>query len=341
MPAFGINLNNRAPLISRDYPLELLLELAQAAEELGLDSVWVGDSLFSKPRYDPLILLAAVSQRTRRVKLGTACLVTATRNPLYLAMEWATLDRLSGGRTILGACMSNPEEGVRREYAAVGFDFAKRAEIFEEGLEVLRRLLASGRVNHLGNHFNYQEIAFYSGTELEPLTPLQRPPPIWVVSNPRILRGSEQSPRILATLERAARRIARLGDGWLTCCRALHPEEYAQQRELVLRALASAGRSAEGFTMAYQVTVTMGETQVSAEREMAAYIARYYPELTDKGSVELGNWGPVGTPERIVRWFNTFASVGANYFICRFGALDQLRQLRLFRQEVLPALAGL
>src|SRR5437762_1663790 len=114
LPQFGVNLNNREPLIAPDYDLGALLELSTAVEEMGFDSVWVGDSLFSKPRYDPIALLAAISQRTRTVRLGTACMVSSLRNPLYLAMEWATLDVLSGGRTILGTGMGNPEEGVRR-----------------------------------------------------------------------------------------------------------------------------------------------------------------------------------------------------------------------------------
>ena len=124
---FGVNLNNREPLIAPDYTLSDLLELAERAEALGFDSVWVGDSLFSKPRWEPITLLSAISQRTSRVKLGTACMVSGTRHPLYLALEWATLDQLSGGRTILGTGMGNPEEGVRREYAAVGLDFEQRA----------------------------------------------------------------------------------------------------------------------------------------------------------------------------------------------------------------------
>ena len=92
---FGVNLNNREPLIAPDYDLPMLLELAERVEELGFDSVWVGDSLFSKPRYEPIVLLSAISQRTSRVGLGTACMVSSTRNPLYLALEWATLDQLS------------------------------------------------------------------------------------------------------------------------------------------------------------------------------------------------------------------------------------------------------
>ena len=81
---FGVNLNNREPLIAPDYDLQALLDLSSVVEESGFDSVWVGDSLFSKPRYEPLALLSAISQRTSRVRLGTACLVTSTRNPLYL-----------------------------------------------------------------------------------------------------------------------------------------------------------------------------------------------------------------------------------------------------------------
>src|SRR5947207_4812047 len=115
---FGVNLNNREPLIAADYDVPMLLELSQLVEASGFDSVWVGDSLFSKPRYEPIALLAAVSQRTERVRLGTACMVQTTRNPLYLALEWATLDVVSGGRTILGAGLGNPEEGVRREFEA-------------------------------------------------------------------------------------------------------------------------------------------------------------------------------------------------------------------------------
>src|SRR5260370_28327712 len=94
----GVNLNNREPLITSGYSLADLLGLAVLAEQRGFDSLWVGDSLFSKPRFEPISLLSALSQRTSTVRLGTACLVTSTRNPLYLALEWATLDHLSGGR---------------------------------------------------------------------------------------------------------------------------------------------------------------------------------------------------------------------------------------------------
>ena len=128
---FGVNLNNREPLIAPDYDLQMLLDLSEVVEASGFDSVWVGDSLFSKPRYEPISLLAAISQRTTRVRLGTACMVSSTRNPLYLALEWATLDQISGGRTIFGTGMGNPEEvfgGSSRRSVSTTFDAARSSK---------------------------------------------------------------------------------------------------------------------------------------------------------------------------------------------------------------------
>src|SRR5262244_2671321 len=113
-PKIGYLLPTRERVMEGRPQTGPLLDLAARAEGLGFDSVWVGDSLLARPRHDPLTLLAALSQRTTRVRLGTACLIASLRDPLYLAMAWATLDHLSGGRTILGACAGNAaEEGVR------------------------------------------------------------------------------------------------------------------------------------------------------------------------------------------------------------------------------------
>jgi alkanesulfonate monooxygenase SsuD/methylene tetrahydromethanopterin reductase-like flavin-dependent oxidoreductase (luciferase family) len=330
---FGVNLNNREPLLAPQYDIPALLDLSTAAEESGFGSMWVGDSLFSKPRYEPISLLAAVSQRTRTAKLGTACLVTGTRNPLYLALEWATLDVISGGRTILGACMGNPEEGVRREYQALGLDFERRAEIFEEGLHVLRTLWTEGRITFRGRWFDYQDISFSSGVELGPLMPVQTPPPMWIVSNPRLIRGVEEQ-AVARVIDRAARRIVRYGDGWMTCCRARHPEELAAQLERIRGAAQAEGRDAGQIEVAYQVTMNIADSEAAGQRGIDEYITQYYPELSK--AVDLGEWGPVGTPDRIAAWIEAFARAGVTTFICRFGALDQFGQVTRFAKDVLP-----
>ena len=332
--AFGGNINNREPLIAPDYSLEDLLDISEVVEKEGFDSVWVGDSLFSKPRYEPLSLLAAISQRTKQVKLGTACLVTATRNPLYLALEWATLDQISGGRTILGACMGNPEQGVRREYAALGLDFSKRAGIFEEGLAILHELWTEGKTNFKGEHFTYDDVNFYSGTEMGPLLP-KKTPPIWVVSNPRLVVGTKEEDRVARVIDKAAHRIAKFGDGWMTCCRARRPDEFRAQRKQIVAAIEEIGRDVSEYCMSYQVTMNIADSREEAQESMGEYIGQYYPELSQ--AMDLGEWGPVGSPDDIIEWINTFAAVGVDYFICRFGSLDQFGQVERFSREIMPA----
>jgi alkanesulfonate monooxygenase SsuD/methylene tetrahydromethanopterin reductase-like flavin-dependent oxidoreductase (luciferase family) len=330
---FGVNLNNREPLLAPDYDLQMLLDLSQRVEELGFDSVWVGDSLFSKPRYEPITLLAAISQRTSRVRLGTACLVSSTRNPLYLALEWATLDQISGGRTILGTGMGNPEEGVRREFEALGLDYRRRGAIFEEGLAVIRELWTKGSTSFHGEFFHYDDVAFHSGTELGPLGPAQKPPPIWVVSNPR-LRGDAPPAVIRRRLEEACRRIVVYGDGWMTCCRAQHPDELVEQLDWIRRAADEAGTDFDRLVVSYQVTMNIGDSEAAARAAFGDYISKYYPELSQ--AIDLSNWGPVGTPEQIADWVRAFAAAGVEHFICRFGAIDQFEQVERFARELLP-----
>lgn len=330
---FGVNVNNREPLIAPDYDLGMLLDLSEAVEEHGFSSVWVGDSLFSKPRYEPISLLSAISQRTKNLRLGTACMVTSTRNPLYLALEWATLDAISGGRTILGAGAGNPEEGVRREFEALGLPFGKRSAVFEEGLAVLRQLWTEGKVDFHGTYFDYDNISFYSGTEMAPLRPVQQPPPMWVVSNPR-LTGDAPPDVMQRRLDAACRRIVRYGDGWMTCCRAQHPEELEDQLRAIEEYADREGADFSRLTIAYQVTMNIGDSEAEARTAFGDYISKYYPELSQ--AMDLSNWGPVGTPDDIAAWLRRFAEAGVRHFICRFGAIDQFGQVERFAKEVLP-----
>jgi alkanesulfonate monooxygenase SsuD/methylene tetrahydromethanopterin reductase-like flavin-dependent oxidoreductase (luciferase family) len=331
---FGVNLNNREPLIAPDYDLDALLELSGRVEELGFDSAWVGDSLFSKPRHEAMTLLAAISQRTKRVRLGTACLVSAIRNPLVLAMEWATLDQISGGRTIFGPCMGSAEVGVRREYKALGLPFKDRATVFEEGLTVLRALWTEGVVDFHGTYFDYDEVSFHSGTEMAPLGPLQKPPPTWIVSNPRLIDESHDE-RMIRIMRRACKRIIAYGDGWMTCCRAEHPEELTEQIGYLQEAASELGRDFDDYEVAYQVTMNIADSEAAARSAFDDYISKYYPELSQ--AMDLSNWGPVGAPDQIVAWLREFAGRGVTHFICRFGDLDQFAQVERFANEVLPA----
>ncbi len=332
---FGVNLNNREPLIAPGYGMPQLLDLSEVVEGLGFDSVWVGDSLFSKPRYEAIALLSALSQRTERVRLGTACLVSSPRNPLYLALEWATLDVLSNGRTIFGCCAGNPEVGVRREFEALGLDFDRRFHIFEEGLEILRDLWIRGKTSFKGETYQYDDVAFYSGTEMGPLMPIQQPPPFWIVSNPRLVTNAADE-KMVRTMKNACRRILKYGEGWMTCCRAQHPEELVEQLGYLRDVASETGDDASRLVISYQVTLNIGDSEDKAREAFGQYIGQYYPELSKM--TDLSNWGPVGSPEQILEWFRTFRKAGVDHFICRFGSLDQFGQVERFAKEILPVL---
>src|SRR2546426_8326032 len=169
-----------------------LLELAERAQRLGFDSIWVGDSLLARPRHEPLTLLAAVASRVRGVELGTAVLLPALRNPVLLAHQVATLDQVAEGRLILGVGIAADVPNIRAEFTAAGVPFEKRVGRLLEGLR-LARSLWSGQPGNWDGRW---------GVEHGVLGPTpHRPggPPIWI-------GGS-----LPASLERAGRAF----DGWL------------------------------------------------------------------------------------------------------------------------------
>ena len=113
MPRLGYLLPTRERVMEGRDETGSLLSLAERAEGLGFDSLWVGDSLLARPRHDPLTLLAAVAARTRRVELGTAVLLPALRNPVVLAQQVATLDRIAEGRLVLGVGIATDVPNIR------------------------------------------------------------------------------------------------------------------------------------------------------------------------------------------------------------------------------------
>ena len=130
--SIGLLLPTREVVMASGAPdLSKIIDLAVQAEELGFDSVWVGDSILARPRLEAMTTLAAVASRTQRVKLGTAVLLPALRHPVMLANEAANVDILSKGRLILGLGVATNNQSIAREFTACGVDFAHRLGIFD------------------------------------------------------------------------------------------------------------------------------------------------------------------------------------------------------------------
>ena len=110
-----------------------MLDLAVKSEQMGYDSLWIGDSLLARPRFEALTTLAAISSLTKKIEMGTAVYITPLRHPVPLAHTVGNLDLLSGGRFIFGIGLGPESPPVKAEYAASGADFHKRGKLQEIG----------------------------------------------------------------------------------------------------------------------------------------------------------------------------------------------------------------
>lgn len=126
----GFTLGNRSVLFGATTNREML-ELAELADDSGrFQTVWVGDSLLGKPRLEAIVLLSGLATRTRHVRLGPACMSSFTlRDPVQLAYQWASLDQLADGRTVMVACTGIvQQQGGQVEAATYGVTSKDRVE---------------------------------------------------------------------------------------------------------------------------------------------------------------------------------------------------------------------
>jgi alkanesulfonate monooxygenase SsuD/methylene tetrahydromethanopterin reductase-like flavin-dependent oxidoreductase (luciferase family) len=137
-----------------------LREMVRTAEEIGLDSIWVGDHLLyrddglpARGPWEAWTTLAAIAALTERVQIGPLVAATSFHNPAMLAKKAATLDEISGGRLILGLGAGWNEA----EYRAYGFPFDHRVSRFEEAFTIIRSLLRDGRCDFHGTYYDLQD----------------------------------------------------------------------------------------------------------------------------------------------------------------------------------------
>ena len=159
---FGLSLSNRAVLFNW-VTMQDLMNASVMAEESGcFHSVWVGDNLLSKPRIESIVTLSAIAAHTRSVKLGPICLASfPLRNPILLAIQWASLDVLSEGRTILSVCNGGSESfgpQFANELNNMGVKSRERVGRVVEGINILRRLWEDDEVSYSGKYYQISEV---------------------------------------------------------------------------------------------------------------------------------------------------------------------------------------
>lgn len=160
-----------------DGDIHTIVEMAGEAEQTGWDGVFYWDGIFIEGRelmYDPWVVMTAIALRTTRVRIGAILTPISRRRPWKLARETVSVDHLSRGRLVVPVGLGALEDGG---FARVGdaTDRRTRAELLDEGLEILAGLWSGQPFSFQGRHYQLEEMAFTP-------PPVQKPRiPIWVV----------------------------------------------------------------------------------------------------------------------------------------------------------------
>lgn len=172
------------PEVEWEVPFPEYLAMAQTAEAVGFDSLWVGDHLLydlpagARGPWEAWTTLAAIAAVTDRIEIGPLVASTSFHAPPMLAKQAATVDAISQGRLILGLGAG----WNRREYDAFGFAYDRRVSRFEEAFTIIRSLLRDGEIDFHGTYYDAERCV------LHPRSPRPAGPPLMVGSiGPRML----------------------------------------------------------------------------------------------------------------------------------------------------------
>lgn len=249
--------------------------LVDGLEALRFDSLWLSEKV-TDDCPDPVVALSFAAARTTKLKLGTSVMVLPGRNPMLLAKELATLDRLASGRLLPAFGLGQVDPA---EQQAFGVERTERARRFDEALPLLRRFWTEDAVDHDGEFFRYE------GARVLP-RPVQQPIEIWFGG----IAPSE------------LRRTGRLGDGWLpSFCT---PDDVAAGRPQIERVAAEHDRAIDpehfGALIPYALD---GIPDV-----LAAFLAKRRPDV-DVADVVAAD------VEALAPLIERFVAVGASKFV--------------------------
>ncbi len=339
---FGVMISRKMIDRGSSDPCARLYSYLNEMEDLGYDMGWCGQHRFSSSTAfggdtasepaAPLILLASLLARTRKMKMCTNIMLLPAHHPVEIAEEINTLNEMSNNRFVFGAGIGYKRE----EFETVGWDFKNRAKRFEECLEILRLALAGGEFSYTGKHFNIPRCM------VMPPPLAGAPAPIWIgaVSEPAMLRAG------------------RLGDGWLIS----FAEHLVELQSKISRYKAVAAEHGRPSTLCLMRDLHIAPTRDALDANWLPNVIKVWRSYDDLGSradrdelssqvmfggraVTLEEFAPhraiVGTPEDCIREMQKIKDlINPEYvFLTPTGVPDpdqQVRELRLFAKDVMP-----
>ncbi|MBI3301440.1 MAG: TIGR03560 family F420-dependent LLM class oxidoreductase [Deltaproteobacteria bacterium] len=297
--------------------VEDLIKLWQEAEAWGYDSMWLNDHFLQYgkedgPAYDAWTLLAALAEKTSRVRLGVLVTSNTFRNPAVLAKMATTVDHLSHGRLDLGIGGG----WFQREHEAYGIPFysnKERIERLEEALRVIRALWTQDEANFRGRYYQLVNAPFMP-------KPLQKPyPPITI--------GGQGEKWTLPL-------VARYADKW-SMPAGFTPEKMAAKVKQLEKACAKVKRDCSGMDKSYQTFLVLSDDPAKVDQAVQM-LTRYY---TNMSADEARRTILAGTSsEEVKKQVQAFVDAGITHFIVTVRSQPYDREgLRRFAQEVMPA----
>ncbi len=300
------------------FRFDEIRDIANDAERLGAEALWVSDHLFLNDTsattdcLEAWTLLAALTQVTTRIRLGTLVTCQSYRNPALLAKIAADVDVLSGGRLDVGIGAGWKE----LEYRAYGYDFPAprvRVDQLVDTIEICLRMWAEEKASYRGTRYHIEN------AQCSP-KPVQRPhPPLWIAG---------EKPRIIRIAARYANAV-NVG-GFPRAAR------YAEVMADLERACASVGRDPAAIVRSHFGPVLVAET--------AGRVDEIVRDLAARAKITPDEWRarraghPVGTPDVVAESLRAFARLGVSYLVPVFPFGYDRECLRVFAEKVIPAL---
>jgi len=310
--------------VNNQNPLQLneIKKFAAEAEKNGFDCLWVIDHLLTaEPIYsttwlDPIVTLAYLAGQTQSIKLGTAVIVLPVRVPAVIAKEFASLDVLSGGRTVFGV----GNGWWDKEFEVCNIPKKTRGSRVEEYIQIIKELWTSSSASFHGKYYSFDNI------NLEP-KPLQKPhPPIWIAGGSAIGKASDV---YQVNAEKILRRIARFGDGWIA--RAYTNTELIKRDwERIQGYAAEFGRSPAEIVFAHinWMCLTEGRTEQEVRRLFSKNLNIPFEDVKKEAIL--------GTRREIISRIEELAEIGLQHLIIWPTHVDY-RLIEFLSKEVIPS----
>jgi alkanesulfonate monooxygenase SsuD/methylene tetrahydromethanopterin reductase-like flavin-dependent oxidoreductase (luciferase family) len=294
-------------------PSASIIRAGQVAESLGFDEFFVGDH----PAYqsEPWLHLTAIAMTTERIGLGSVVNCVYHRHPVMLARLAADLDQISGGRVVLGLGIGWNDT----EFAQLGMSFPsvpERQEALDEAIQIIRGVWGPEPFTFHGEHWSTTDARIAPG-------PIQQP------SIPLLIAGSGER----TTLRQVARfaDACNFGSG-RNVGNVRNADDIARKFTVLRRHCEEVGRPFESILRTHFTTwLMLAETDLDAQ----AKLDRYYPQgLSDEQKITR----VVGTPARVIPYFQTLVDAGMQYFVVQIMDATDEETFRLLATEVIPAI---